>query len=157
MRNTFKTSGSVRAKYFLSAAAALCLAATAVTARAATAGNDAAQVAATATAEVGDSIYNNKAVEVPAQYKKGTQAMLKFISDNIKYPKGVEAKGLVVVTFVVDQKGQVTDVKAVRSPHPALSAEAVRVIKKLKGWTPATQNGRPVSVSFTLPVRFDIR
>lgn len=107
-----------------------------------------------------DSIYNNNDVEQPAQYKDGTSAMLKLLANNIKYPKDAMSQniqGASVVWFVVDKQGKIADVGIQRSLHPSCDKEAIRIIKKLKRWTPAQQNGQPVNVKFYLPVKFSLQ
>ena len=92
-----------------------------------------------------------------------TKKLLQFIHKNIKYPpiareNGVE--GTVVVTFVVEKNGKVTDVRVVRDIGAKCGEEALRVVNLMnqKGivWTPGKQRGRPVRVQFNLPVRFKL-
>ncbi|MCU4176702.1 energy transducer TonB [Carboxylicivirga sp. N1Y90] len=87
----------------------------------------------------------------------GDAALLKYVNQNVRYPvicqeNGVQ--GMVTVSFVIDEKGKVTNVKSLRSPDPNLEREAVRVVKTLPDWKPGKQRGRPVKVSFMVPVRF---
>ena len=89
----------------------------------------------------------------------GQGAFLKYMNTNIKYPKtAVEAKkqGTVIVGFVVDREGNITEPKILRSIDEALDAEALRVISSSPKWTPGTQNGKPVNVKYTVPVRFQL-
>ena len=89
--------------------------------------------------------------------------MLEFIYGNIKYPaiareNGIE--GMVVVTFVVEKDGTVTDARVVRDIGGQCGQEALRVVSLMndKGikWEPGKQRGRPVRVQFNLPVRFKL-
>lgn len=85
--------------------------------------------------------------------------MLKFIYDNIQYPgiareNGVE--GTVVVQFVVEKDGSITDVKVIRDIGAGCGAEAMRVVNKMPKWNPGKQRGRPVRVQFNLPVKFKL-
>jgi protein TonB len=86
-------------------------------------------------------------VEIESTYPDGMQAWLRFLSKNFRVPDEAisnEISGTVVVQFVVDKEGNVSDVQAVEGPE-VLRAEAVRVIKKSGKWTPAVQNGRKVN------------
>ena len=83
---------------------------------------------------------------IEAEYPGGAAAWQRFLNKNLRYPEEAidnEIQGSVVVQFVVDEEGNVSDVEAASGPQ-ALSAEAVRVIKKSGKWTPAIQNGRYV-------------
>lgn len=87
------------------------------------------------------------------QYPGGEAAMMKFLSENLKYPEGDKTGGRVVVQFVVQTDGTIGETKVVRSVSPELDAEAVRVVKLLK-MTPGEIDGKPVNVWYTLPVAF---
>lgn len=101
-----------------------------------------------------------EAVEQPPQYPGGDAALFQHISDNLSYPPEALEKniqGTVVLQFVVDEKGKVTDPKVVRPRHPALDAEALRVVKQLGTFIPGKQGGETVSVYYTLPIRFKLK
>ena len=66
-------------------------------------------------------------------------------------------QGRVIVTFVVERDGSITDVRVVKSVDPSLDKEAVRVTKSMPNWNPGMQNGGPVRVKFTLPVTFRLQ
>lgn len=98
-------------------------------------------------------------VEVMPQYPGGIPQMMKFISSNIKYPKDAIKKGMqgaVVVQFVVEPDGSVSNVHVVRSVFPSLDTEAVRMVKAMPKWSPGMQNGKPVRVRFNVPIRFSL-
>lgn len=65
-------------------------------------------------------------------------------------------QGRVIVTFVVRKNGEIVDAKVVKSVHPQLDAEALRIINGMPNWTPGMQNGKPVNVKFALPVSFKL-
>lgn len=97
--------------------------------------------------------------EVMPSYPGGDKELMKFLSDNIKYPvvdmeQGTQ--GRVVLRFVVGIDGNITDVNVVRSLSPTCDKEAVRVVKSMPKWIPGRQNGKPVPVYFSLPVRFKL-
>lgn len=99
-------------------------------------------------------------VEQPPQYPGGEAALMKCVGDNLRYPPEAMEKniqGIVILQFVVDENGKVTDPKVMRSKNPALDAEALRVVKLLGTFTPGKQAGQPVSVYYTLPIRFKLK
>ena len=98
-------------------------------------------------------------VEVMPQYPGGQIAMLKYIMENIKYPKQIMEEGIqgrVTVRFIVEKDGSISDVKPILSVHPLLDKEAVRVVKSMPKWSPGKHNGKPVRVRFNLPVMFKL-
>ena len=87
-------------------------------------------------------------------------ALMSWLSQNIKYPviaaeNGV--KGRVIVQFVVEIDGSITDVQVVKSVYPSLDKEAARVIKSMPHWIAGRQNGSPVRVRYTVPVTFKLQ
>ena len=98
-------------------------------------------------------------VEIMPEFPGGTEALLKYISDNIQYPqyaKEHNIEGKVFVNFVIDTTGKVIRVKVVKGVDPSLDAEAVRVIESLPLWKPGMQKGKPVMVLFTIPINFSL-
>ena len=98
--------------------------------------------------------------ETMPQFPGGREVLLKYLAANIKYPaSAVKAKkqGRVIVTFIVQKDGSITHAKIVRSIDPELDAEALRVVKGMPKWTPGTQNGKPVNVKYTVPVKFSLQ
>jgi TonB family protein len=86
--------------------------------------------------------------------------IIKFISQNTQFPSAAidaNVQGTVFIYFVVDKKGLVRDAKVMREVHPILDAEALRVIRSLPAFEPGMQRGEPVSVQYTIPVKFIIR
>jgi len=99
-------------------------------------------------------------VEEQPLFPGGDDALLAFIKKNTHYPEeAIEAQmsGKVFVGFVIDTKGKVSNVKLLRGVSPALDNEAIRVVKSMPDWTPGRQNGRPVRVSYQVPVNFTLR
>ena len=97
--------------------------------------------------------------EMP-EFPGGSNAMFEYIAKNVKYPAEAEKAGIVgrvIATFVVDKDGSISNAKVVRSVHPALDAEALRLIKGMPKWTPGKQNGEAVSVKFTVPISFHLQ
>lgn len=97
--------------------------------------------------------------ETMPQFPGGQGVMMKYLAANIKYPaSAVKAKkqGRVIVAFVIQKDGSVTNARIVRSVDPELDAEALRIVKAMPNWTPGTQDGKPVNVNYTIPVVFSL-
>lgn len=91
------------------------------------------------------------------QFPGGHVALFEYLSKNIKFPKSKEnedVKVRVVTTFTVEKDGSITDAKIVRSQGEAFDNEALRVINGMPKWIPGMQNGKAVSVKYTLPITF---
>ena len=84
----------------------------------------------------------------------GNEALQEYISLNLKYPALKEVSGKVFVSFVVDKKGKVTDVKVKNDVDAALAKEAVRLVKAMPLWTPGKLEGKAVNVQLNLPIYF---
>lgn len=100
-------------------------------------------------------------VEQMPKFPGGENAMFKYISDNIVYPKAAQKSGIagtVYIFFIIDKKGNVTSTEVRRGVKGGeeLNAEALRVIKEMPQWEPGYQNGKPVSVQLTLPIKFTL-
>ncbi len=96
-------------------------------------------------------------VEKMPEFQGGDKALFKYLAENIKYPVDAQEgsiQGRVICRFVVDENGDIKDVEVVRSVHPSLDAEAVRIIKAMPKWTPGMQRGKNVNVQYTLPINF---
>ena len=96
--------------------------------------------------------------EMP-QFPGGPGALVEYLSKNVKYPKEAEDKclqGRVIVTFVVEKDGSISNAKVVKSVDPALDAEALRVINSMPKWTPGKQNGEAIRVKYTVPMSFHL-
>ncbi|WP_294081128.1 energy transducer TonB [Proteiniphilum sp. UBA5384] len=99
-------------------------------------------------------------VEEQPEFPGGNAAMMKFLSDNIRYPVIAQENGIqgrVICNFVVERDGSITDVQVVRGQDPSLDKEAVRVIQQMPKWKPGKQRGSAVRVRFTLPVVFRLQ
>lgn len=99
------------------------------------------------------------AEEMPS-FEGGDAALMKYISKRIRYPRqAVDEKieGTVVVTFVVSRSGKVTEVTVLKGLGFGMDEEASRVIRNMPAWNPGKQNGAPVAVRYTLPIRFSLQ
>ena len=99
-------------------------------------------------------------VEQMPSFPGGTTALMKFLNENIHYPVVAQENGVqgrVVVSFVVERDGHITDVQIARSVDPSLDKEAQRVVKSMPKWIPGKQNGSAVRVKFNVPVSFRLQ
>ena len=99
------------------------------------------------------------AVEVEPTPIGGMEKFYSFLGNKIKYPnaaKEANTQGRVVLTFVVERDGSLTDIKAIRDPGNGLGDEAIRVLKLAPHWNPGIQNGKKVRVQYTIPVMFSL-
>ena len=98
-------------------------------------------------------------VEQMPAFHGGDAALRKYLAENTHYPEEAKEKGVqgrVVVNFVVEKDGSITDVKVVRGIDPLLDKEAVRVVKTMPKWIPGKQSLVPVRVKYVLPVSFKL-
>ncbi len=94
--------------------------------------------------------------EMP-EFPGGMPSLMKFISTSIRYPVVAQENGIqgkVIITFVIDKSGNVTNVRVFRGIDPTLDAEALRVVKTLPRWKPGKQNGKAVRVNYNVPINF---
>lgn len=99
-------------------------------------------------------------VEQMPTFPGGDAALMEFLGKNIKYPVVAQENGVqgrVVISFVVERDGSITDVKVARSVDPSLDKEAVRVVKSMPNWIPGKQNGSSVRVKYNVPVSFRLQ
>ena len=99
-------------------------------------------------------------VEQAPQFPGGQAELMSWLGKNIRYPVIAQENGIqgrVICQFVVGSDGSVRDIKVVRSLDPSCDKEAVRVIQSMPKWIPGRQNGKAVSVRYTLPVTFRLQ
>ncbi len=99
-------------------------------------------------------------VEQSPEFPGGLQALYKFVADNIRYPAQASRlgiQGLVYVTFIVDQEGQVQNASILKGIGAGCDEEAIRIVQSMPPWKPGKQRGRPVKVKYTLPIKFTLR
>lgn len=115
----------------------------------------AAELQKEAEAEDPNKIYDN--AEVMPEYPGGQVALMRYIAQNVKYPKSAQengTQGKVVVQFVVDTDGSIINAYVLTSVDPDLDTEALRVIKSMPRWTPGKQKGKNVRVKYAVSVKF---
>ncbi|MDR1879911.1 MAG: TonB family protein [Tannerellaceae bacterium] len=99
-------------------------------------------------------------VEIMPQFPGGTNALLQYIARNVKYPKEAHEKGIqgrVILHFVINDDGRISDIEIARGVDPLLDAEAIRVIESMPKWTPGKQNGKDVCSRYTMPITFRLQ
>lgn len=119
---------------------------------------DLKQIVTQAAPEEQDKVF--EVVEQMPTYPGGQDALFEYLSKHIKYPVIAEENGIqgrVIVTFVVEKDGSITDINVVKSVDPSLDKEAKRVIGSMPHWIPGKQNGSSVRVKFTVPVTFRLQ
>ena len=108
-------------------------------------------------------VEENKVFDVVEQmpsFPGGPQALLQYLNSNVKYPVVAQENGVqgrVVISFVVEKDGSVTDVQVAKSVDPSLDKEAQRVVKSMPHWIPGKQNGSAVRVKYVVPVSFKLQ
>lgn len=114
--------------------------------------------------KVGNTLSSNAdvfdVVEQMPSFPGGDVALMQFLSANVHYPEVAEKneiQGRVIISFVVERNGTITDVEVVKSVDPLLDKEAIRVIRSMPQWKPGTLNGKPVRVKYTTPVTFRLQ
>ena len=99
-------------------------------------------------------------VEQMPMFPGGATALFDYLSENIKYPEDCEKdsiEGRVIVTFVVEKDGSLTEAKVVKGVHPSLDEEALRAVKGMPKWIPGAWNGERVRTKYTIPVTFKLK
>lgn len=97
--------------------------------------------------------------EMPS-FPGGNYGLMTFLAQNMVYPVTAQENGVqgrVIISFVVETDGSITDVKVARSVDPSLDREAMRVVKAMPKWTPGKKDGKPVRVKYTTPVVFRLQ
>jgi TonB family protein len=105
-------------------------------------------------------IRNYFRLEIEPEFLGGLSAFSDFLILNIRYPDGARAKniqGRVIVGFVVDNVGNLTDIKAIRGIGYGCDEEAARVMKLSPPWKPGKYDGKPVRVAYSVPIAFNLR
>ena len=102
-----------------------------------------------------------KVVETMPSFPGGDAALMKFISDNVRYPAIAQENGIqgrAICQFTVEKDGSITDIQILRSAgDETLDKEAKRVIKSMPKWSPGKQRGKAVRVSYTIPINFRLQ
>jgi len=97
--------------------------------------------------------------EEQPSFPGGIVAMMNFLANNIKYPKlaiEVGITGIVYVTFITEKDGSISNIQVIKEIGGGCDEEAVRVVRMMPKWNPGKQNGFPVRVKLTLPIKFSL-
>ena len=103
-------------------------------------------------------VYNE--VEKMPEFPGGMEAMMKFLSENVCYPEAAHkagAQGKVLVNFIVESDGRISNVHVAQKVNDDLDAEAVRVVGSMPKWSPGMQDGKAVRVKYALPISFRLQ
>ncbi|MCM1004933.1 MAG: energy transducer TonB [Prevotella sp.] len=96
--------------------------------------------------------------DTPASFPGGDEALASYLNANVVYPKAAQENGIegtVTVLFAVAADGAISNVRVARPLDPDLESEALRLVKGMPAWTPATDStGKPVKSEASLPVKF---
>lgn len=99
-------------------------------------------------------------VEVPPRFPGGDVKLMEYLSRTVRYPVEAQKKhvqGRVILHFIIEKDGSVSNVRVARSVDPSLDAEAIRVVNSMPKWEPARQKGQPVRVRYTIPIQFRLQ
>lgn len=103
----------------------------------------------------GTETYDLNGVEVMPEPYGGSAAWGRFLQKNLRYPN-TEVQGRVMLSFIIEKDGKLSDIQILRGISPELDREALRVLKLAPAWKPGQQNGHPVRVKYTIPIVFQI-
>lgn len=98
-------------------------------------------------------------VEQPPSFPGGQAALMSYLSKSVKYPQEAmedNVQGRVIVGFIVEKDGSVSNAKIIRGVDSALDKEAIRIVMSMPKWTPGRQNGRNVRTKYNVPVNFKL-
>lgn len=101
--------------------------------------------------EEDNTIYNSAGIEVKPEFPGGMARFPKFVQDNFRTPEDAPG-GRIIVNFVVEKDGSLTDIKVLRDVGYGTKEEAIRMLKKSPRWSPAEQNGKKVRCTMSLPI-----
>jgi protein TonB len=99
-----------------------------------------------------NNIYSNAGIEVKPDFPGGLAKFYKFVGNNYRTPEEEGLSGKVIVSFVVEKDGSLTDIKVIRDIGYGTGKEAIRVLKSCPKWNPGEQNGKKVRVLYSLPI-----
>ena len=90
----------------------------------------------------------------------GQKALLEYLTANVRYPDDCEdtcVQGRVIVSFMVERDGSLSEAKVMKSVYPSLDEEALRVVNSMPKWCPGKLNGKAVRIKYTIPVNFKLQ
>ena len=117
-----------------------------------------ASKAQTQTPVTDSTIYNS--VQEPPVYPGGMSNFARYLGASIRYPmysREHNIQGRVIIQFIVEKDGRLSNIHILRSVSPDIDQEAMRVMQGCPNWVPGTQSGKPVRVKFTIPLNFQLQ
>jgi TonB family protein len=112
------------------------------------------------TTRVFNDIIENAILQIPASFENGEESLKKFINEKMIYPKFCKEnkiQGRVVMKFVVEKDGTLSNVTILKKVNELLDEEAIRLVKSMPRWKPGSNDGKPVRAYFTLPIAFSVK
>jgi len=100
-----------------------------------------------------NTIYNSAGLEIKPEFKGGYNKFYEYIAKNYRTPDVPGLNGQLMISFVVEKDGSITDIKVLKDLGYGTGEEAIRILKKCPKWSPAEQKGKKVRCSFMLPLR----
>lgn len=94
-----------------------------------------------------------------SQIPQSSVDIKEYLKENLVYPLDARRnniEGKVIVKFIVDENGKVTNVTIAKSVYPSIDSEAIRVISNMPNWIPGHNDGKPIKVNYTLPIDFKL-
>lgn len=119
--------------------------------------NDSIKTEKTDSVNKNHDVFDDDTGEIGPSFPGGDTALMRYLMSNIQYPQEArksKASGTVLVKFVIDKDGSVVDAEVIRSVHPAIDKEALRVVSSMPKWKPGYQRGKPVRCRFSIPLHF---
>jgi protein TonB len=104
-----------------------------------------------------NSLFDVQSIDTPPEFRGGNEARLKYLSKNMNYPKEArnsDIQGAIYLNFIIERDGSITNVKVIRGIGGGCDEEAARVVRNMPKWEPGLKNGKPVRVSFMMPIKF---
>ncbi len=114
----------------------------------------------TAQTDIKNTHQNTQVLDKLPEFPGGEGALMKYIASNVQYPKlAIEKKisGIVIVSFVVNEKGKVIEAKLTQKVSPCLDKEALRVVNSMPKWKPGEKDNKPVKAIMQIPVNFRMK
>jgi len=108
------------------------------------------------TSKRSEMLFGDVAEQMP-MFPGGQQALMKYLKENVTYPKDTCVQGRVIITFVVEKDGSIAEAKVMKSVYPALDEEALRVVNAMPRWIPGKLNGVCVRTKYTIPITFRLQ
>ncbi|MEO0037830.1 MAG: hypothetical protein RIQ59_1041 [Bacteroidota bacterium] len=100
-----------------------------------------------------NTVFNSAGLEIKPEFKGGLSKFYEYIAKNYRTPDVPGLNGQLMISFVVEKDGSITDIKVLKDLGYGTGEEAIRILKKCPNWTPAEQKGKKVRCAFMLPLR----